>query len=141
MNHIAGTRLTLAKRRGVPQILDVATFEAGITRQTLDALMCAVHRQIDVPRQVLALKARRMGTTAVRWYDLGAPLPIAESPHLPWEQALSRVQLAFGRQCPALADYFQQAIERRWVDYQSRPGKRPGAFCTTSTWWVRAGCS
>lgn len=133
LNHISGTRMTLAKRRGVAHILDVATFEAGITRKTLDALMFAVERQIDVPRQVLALKARQMGTNSVRWYDLGAPLPIAESPHLPWEQAVSRVQLSFRRQYPALADYFQEAIAKRWVDHQPRPGKRPGAFCTTSS--------
>lgn len=133
LNHISGTRLTLAKRRGVTHILDVATFEAGITRATLDALMTAVERCIDIPRQVLALKARQMGTSAVSWFDLGAPLPIAESANLPWDQAVARVQVAFRRQYPALADYFQDAIANRWVDYQSRPGKRPGAFCTTST--------
>lgn len=133
LNHISGTRLTLAKRRGVGHILDVATFDAGITRATLEALMTAVERRIDVPRQVLALKARQMGTSAVRWYDLGAPSPVADAANLSWDEAVSRVAVAFHRQYPALADYFDEAIRQRWVDYRSRPGKRPGAFCTTST--------
>jgi oligoendopeptidase F len=133
LNHISGTRVTLSKRRGISHILDVATFEAGISRSTLEALMTAVERQIEIPRQVLALKARQMGTDAVRWYDLGAPLPMAESPSVPWEQAVSRVKTAFHRQYPALAEYFDGAIKNRWVDYHSRPGKRPGAFCTRST--------
>jgi oligoendopeptidase F len=33
---------------------------------------------------------------------------------------------------PGLAGYFEQALEKRWIESEKRPGKRPGAFCTGS---------
>ncbi len=132
LNHISGTRLTLNRHRGVDHILDGSTFDAGISRQTLDAMFAAVERQIDVPRRVLRLKATRQGTPNVAWYDIGAALPVAPSPAVTWDDAVKTVSTAFRRQYLGLAEFFDRAIAARWVDYGSRPGKRPGAFCTTS---------
>lgn len=132
LNHIAGTRLLLNRHRGVAHVLDVSTFDAGISRQTLDALFTAVERQIDIPRRVLRLKARRQQTSQIAWYDIGAMLPVAPSPAIPWEEAVGKVSTAFGRQYPALERFFARAIDAKWVDHSSRPGKRPGAFCTSS---------
>lgn len=132
LNHISGTRLTLNRHRGVEHVLDVATFEAGISRTMLDALITAVERRIDVPRRVLRLKAKQQGTTGIAWYDIGASLPVAPSPSVTWDDAIGKVSSAFHRQYPELGVFFDRAIAARWVDYTSRPGKRPGAFCTTS---------
>lgn len=132
LNHIAGTRLTLNRYRGAPHVLDVSTFDAGISRQTLDALFTAVERQIELPRRVLRLKARRQQTPHIAWYDIGAMLPVAPSPEIPWVDAVAKVRAAFGRQYPALEAFFVRAIDAKWVDHSSRPGKRPGAFCTSS---------
>lgn len=132
LNHIAGTRLTLNRHRGVAHVLDVSTFDAGISRQTLDALFTAVERQIEIPRRVSRLKARRQGTARIGWYDIGAMLPVAPSPPITWDQAVEKVQSAFARQYPALEAFFNNAIHAKWVDHSSRPGKRPGAFCTSS---------
>lgn len=132
LNHIAGTRLTLNRHRGVAHVLDVSTFDAGISRGTLDALFEAVERQIEVPRRVLRLKAQRQGTDRIAWYDIGAMLSVAPSPALVWSEAVNKVKVAFARQYPALESFFDHAIASNWVDHSSRPGKRPGAFCTSS---------
>lgn len=132
LNHIAGARLTLNRHRGAAHVLDVATFEAGISRQTLDALFTAVNRQIEIPRRVVRLKARLQRTSRVAWYDVGAMLAVAASASIPWDEAVRKVSTAFQRQYPALGQFFNRAIEANWVDYSSRPGKRPGAFCTSS---------
>ncbi len=131
LNHIAGTRLTLARHRN-SHVLDASIFDAGITRATLDAMFEGVQRHIELPRQVLALKAQVEGVPQVAWYDVGAQIPVAQAAALTWQDAVANVSRAFERKYPKLGDFFLRAIERRWVDYQGRPGKRAGAFCTTS---------
>lgn len=132
LNHISGTRHSLNRRRGVEHILDASTFDAGISRKMLEAMFAAVDKQIDVPRRVLRLKAKRQGTSRIAWFDIGAMLPVAPAPALTWADAVTKVRTAFGRQYPALRSFFDHAIESNWVDHSSRAGKRPGAFCTTS---------
>ena len=43
------------------------------------------------------------------------------------------VRESFARAYPALGSFFQeQVIDKSWVDWEPRPGKRPGGFCTSS---------
>jgi oligoendopeptidase F len=132
LNAISGTRLTLDRHRGIDHFLDVALFQAGITRKTLDAMLGAVKAEVELPRRILRLKARIMGKKSVAWYDLGAPLAIPGQQPVPWEAAKDLVRRGFSRAFPGLGAYFQSAVERRWIDWKPRPGKRPGAFCTGS---------
>ncbi len=133
LNAIAGTRLTLNRHRGVDHFLDIALFQAAITRKTLDAMFEALLANLDIPRSILRFKARLMGRQTVAWYDLGAPLDLAGQERLPWQKAQSMVGAAFARAYPALGDFFErQVIGKNWVDWEPRAGKRPGGFCTSS---------
>jgi oligoendopeptidase F len=79
------------------------------------------------------VKAAAMREQAIRWYDVGAPLNLPADDKLSWETAKSAVAKSFSRAYPALAKFFEQyVIGRQWVDWEPRPGKRPGGFCTTS---------
>lgn len=133
LNAIAGTRLTLNRHRGVDHFLDIALFQAAITRKTLDAMFEALMANLEIPRRILRFKARLMGRQTVAWYDLGAPLDLAGQEQLSWEKAQSMVGAAFARAYPALGDFFhRQVIGKNWVDWEPRAGKRPGGFCTSS---------
>jgi len=132
LNSISGTRLTLNRHRGVHHFLEVALFQAGITPKALDAMFEAVHTHLDIPRRILKFKARAMKTDGVAWYDLGAPLPLGEGDRPSWEEAKAMVGRAFVEAYPRLGNYFQTVLEKRWIDYEPRPGKRPGGFCTGS---------
>ena len=61
LNAIAGTRLTLNRHRGVNHFLDIALFQAAITRQTLDAMFEALYANLEIPRRILRFKAGLMG--------------------------------------------------------------------------------
>jgi len=133
LNAIAGTRLTLNRHRGVDHFLDIALFQAAITRKTLDAMFAALMANLEIPRRILRLKARLMRRQTVAWYDLGAPLDLAGQERLSWQKAQSMVGAAFARAYPALGDFFKgQVVGKNWVDWEPRAGKRPGGFCTSS---------
>ncbi len=132
LNAIAGTRLTLNRHRGVGHFLDLALFQAAISAKTLDALFEALFAHLEIPRRILRLKAKSMGTNGVAWYNLGAPIDIPNRQPLSWDQAKDLVKNAFTRAYPALGQFFQIEIDRNWIDWEPRAGKRPGAFCTSS---------
>jgi oligoendopeptidase F len=133
LNAIAGTRLTLNRYRGVEHFLDIALFQAAITRKTLEAMFEALFANLDIPRRILQLKAQLMGRRDVAWFDLGAPLDLPNHERLSWEAAKSMVGGSFTRAYPGLGDFFKhQVIAKNWVDWEPRAGKRPGGFCTSS---------
>lgn len=133
LNAIAGTRLTLNRHRGVDHFLDIALFQASITRQTLDAMFEALFANLDTPRRILKLKAKAMGRESVAWYDFGAPLDLPNQERLSWDRARATVSESFGRAYASLGKFFsEQVIGKNWVDWEPRPGKRPGAYCTSS---------
>ena len=133
LNAIAGTRLTLNRHRGVDHFLDIALFQAAITRKTLDAMFEALTVNLDIPRRILRFKAHLMRRQTVAWYDLGAPFELPGQERLSWAKAQSMVGESFSRVYPALGEFFnRQVIGKNWVDWEPRAGKRPGGFCTSS---------
>lgn len=132
LNAISGARLTLNRHRGIDHFLEVALFQSAVTRKSIDAMFDAVRSNLEVPRKILQLKARAMGTEGIAWYDLGAPLPLGESRRYSWEEGQRMVQDAFAQAYPALGTYLQRTLDQRWIDWEPRDGKRSGAFCTSS---------
>jgi len=132
LNAIAGTRLTLNKHRGINHFLDVALFQASISKKTLDAMLEAIHSEIEVPKNILRLKAKTMGRDKIAWYDLGAPMDLEFKKKLDWQEAQNLVQNSFSASYPKLGSFAESAFEKKWVDWEPREGKRPGGFCTGS---------
>jgi oligoendopeptidase F len=133
LNAIAGTRLTLNRHRGVDHFLDIALFQAAVTRKTVEAMFEAFMANLEIPRRILKFKATVMGQDGIAWYDLGAPLDLPGQEPLSWDRAKTLVSASFTRAYPSLGNFFnQQIIEKNWVDWEPRAGKRPGGFCTSS---------
>jgi oligoendopeptidase F len=132
LNAIAGTRLTLYRHQGVAHFLDRALFQAGIQRETLEAMYAAIHDRIDTARAILRAKAEFLGRKGIWFFEREAPLPLAETGRCSWRQATEKVAAAFDSGYPDLAGYFRAMLDKRWVEAEQRPAKRPGAFCTDS---------
>jgi oligoendopeptidase F len=132
LNSIAGTRLTLNKHRGIDHFLDVALFQAAISKKTLDAMLEAIHSEIELPREILRLKAKTMNRENIAWYDLGAPMDLEFKKKLTWEEAKRLVKKSFSASYPKLGTFVESVFEKNWVDWEPREGKRPGGFCTGS---------
>ncbi len=131
LNSISGTRLTLNKRRGVESFLEPSIFQSRITQKTLDALMEAIEQRIEFGRQVFAFRNSQLGIDDPGYVDLRAPLPIGTGGPS-WEAGVSMISGAFNRIYPALGEFFDELINKQWVDHTPRNNKRPGGFCTGS---------
>lgn len=133
LNGIAGTRHSLYGRRGIPHFLDTPLFDGAMSRQSLDAMLEAIHAHIDLPRRVLRKAAKLQGTSALHYFDLEAPqIAAPEEKPLDWDAACQTVDQAFSAAYPKLGAYFREMLANRWIEAQPRAGKRPGAFCTGS---------
>jgi len=133
LNAIAGTRLTLYKRRGIPHFLDPALFDAAIESRTLDAMMGAIASRYELPREYLRLKAQILGVERLGFQDLSAPLPNLKSQSLDWRAAGQMLVRETRDVYPDFSRFCQMALDKRWVDWSPREGKRPGGYCTSST--------
>ena len=131
LNALAGTRHTLYARRDQPHFLDAPLHDYAVSRETIEAMLGTIAENYELPRRILRLGARLQGTPALAWYDLEAPR-LPDAPRLDWEEAVALVDRAYGAIYPALQTYFRSTFERRWIESEKRPNKRPGAFCTGS---------
>ncbi|MCC5875593.1 MAG: M3 family oligoendopeptidase [Candidatus Sumerlaeia bacterium] len=132
INHIAGSRLTLNRERGITHFLDPALFQMGIRGETLEAMYAAIDGRMDLLRSLAGAKAKLLGQDKLAWYDLAAAVPPEDEPAITWNRAVEMVETSFRAVYPDLADYFLRMLENRWIEAESRKGKRPGAFCTGS---------
>ena len=132
LNAIAGTRLTLNRHRGIDNFLDVALFQAAISRASLEAMFEAIFDSAELPRRILALKADALRQDGVAWYDLEAPLPLPDETPISWEAAKQMVITGFNQAYPKLGEFTESVFERQWIDWEPRPGKQSGGFCTGS---------
>ncbi len=128
MNGIKGETLTLAKRRGRPDPLDAALELARIDRATLDAMLGAMADSLPMFVRYFRAKARLIGKERLAWWDLFAPAGNAERVY-GWPETRDFLLENFTGFSPDLASLVQRAFDSRWIDAESRPGKRGGAFC------------
>lgn len=128
LNAVKGTALTLARRRGRQSVLEVSLEQNRIDRQTLDALLGAIHDSQGTFHRYLAAKAKRLGKDRLPWWDLFAPAGNAHRV-FSWSEAREFLVTHLGAFSGELGDFVDRAFEKEWIDGAPRDGKRGGAFC------------
>jgi len=132
LNGLSGTRLTLNRYRGVTNFLDMAMFDAGVKERTIETMWRVVERNREIPRSYLRRKAKLIGKAKLGFQDLTSPLPLQDQRRFSWREATGMVLHAFRSFYPDLGAFTEFMLARNRVESEKRPGKRPGAFCTTS---------
>jgi len=132
LNGISGARLTLNRYRGITNFLDPAIFDAGVKEATIETMWKVVERNRDIPRSYLRRKAEIIGKARLGFQDLTCPLPVKDQGRFSWQAATEMVLDAFRNFYPSLGEFGETMLAQRRVESEIRPGKRPGAFCTTS---------
>ena len=132
LNSLAGTRHSLDRRRGCDHFLNEACSQARVEQATLNALFQAIDDRVSLPREILQFRTQKMGLKKAAYYDLYAPVDLPNQDPISWESGTALVQESFDKAYPALGVFNREILEKRWIDYQPRDGKRPGGFCTGS---------
>ena len=129
LNHIKNQVTMLSGKRGYESPLAMTLEEAGMSRQTLDAMMEAIKEYLPSFRKYLRKKAKMLGhANGLPWYDLFAPLGKADKTYS-IEEAKDLLIQCFSQFSPDMADMMKEAFENEWIDFYSRKGKEGGAFC------------
>ncbi|WP_059049443.1 M3 family oligoendopeptidase [Paenibacillus senegalimassiliensis] len=130
LNRLAGFRLKLYERRGWDNILKEPLALNRMSDQTLTAMWKVIEDSKPTFVAYLERKAKLMGLDKLSWNDVDAPLGQV-SGKVTYEQGALDIVEQFRKFSPKLADFAVQAFDKRWIEAEDRPGKRPGGFCTS----------
>ncbi|WP_448376441.1 M3 family oligoendopeptidase [Fervidobacterium sp.] len=131
LNSIKGEFLTEVKLRGYSSPLEPMLFENRISEETFNAMMEAVKETMPKLRMYLRKKANLLGhSDGLPWYDLFAPLGGYEKTWS-FEEARKYIVQNLSVFSQELGAFIDNAFENNWIDAETRPGKRGGAFCAS----------
>ena len=128
LNGVKGEVNTLDKRRGRKDALHASIDTARIDRQTLDAMMDAMHDAFPMFRRYFRAKAKKLGKKQLPWYDLFAPMGKTDTVYT-FEQSRDFILEQFATFSDDLHGLAKRAFDNRWIDAEMRKGKSGGAFC------------
>ncbi len=128
MNGVKGTVVTLNRRRGRTDALHAAIDQARIDRETLEAMLGAMHDSFPMFRRYFRAKAKLLGKEVLAWWDLFAPVGKSEKRYT-YAEARDFILANFSTFSDRLVSFTRRAFEQNWVDAEPRDGKRGGAFC------------
>ncbi|HSM25193.1 MAG TPA: M3 family oligoendopeptidase [Anaerolineaceae bacterium] len=128
LNGIKGTVITLNERRGRKDAVESAIDMARIDRETLDAMLSAMHDSFPMFQRYFRAKAKRFGQEKLPWWNLFAPVGKSETKYT-FPEAKDFILDNFVNFSPDLADFAARAFDNNWIDAEQREGKMGGAFC------------
>ena len=128
LNGVKGAAHTLNQHRGRTDALHSALDASRIDRETLQAMLGAMEEYFPVFRRYLRAKAKKLGQSALPWWDIFAPVGRNERVYA-WPELEEFIVLNFGRFSDRLAQFARRAFAGGWIDAEMRDGKRGGGFC------------
>jgi oligoendopeptidase F len=102
-----------------------------ISAAMVDALMTATESHHATVQRYYRLKARLLKLDELYDYDRYAPL-FADLPACDWPTARRIVQESYDAFNPRAGEIIRQFFENDWIDAELRPGKRGGAFSSST---------
>jgi pepF/M3 family oligoendopeptidase len=128
LNGIKGTTVTLNRRRGRTDALHAPIDQARIDRDTLEAMLGAMHDSFPMFRRYFRAKAKLLGKETLAWWDLFAPVGKSEKRYT-YAEARDFILANLGTFSQRLASFTKRAFDYNWIDAEPRNGKGGGAFC------------
>lgn len=138
LNALAGWRHTVYRRRSQKKplhFLDMPLHQSRIRRETLEAMLGAVHEARELGHRSLKAQARLLGKEAMAPWDLAAPVPKVKGAEAPFkkptfDEAVQTIADAYGSVHPEMGDFVKMMQKNRWIEGRVGATKRPGAYCT-----------
>jgi len=94
-------------------------------------LLSAVEKKYGLVQRYYRLKQKLLKVDKLYDYDRYAPL-FSDLPNCDWATARSIVQESYDSLSPEAGAIIRQFFEKNWIDAELRPGKRGGAFASST---------
>lgn len=102
-----------------------------ISHETVQALMAAAEARHEVVQRYYRVKRRILGLDELFDYDRYAPIA-EDTSVVAWADCRDTVLTAYRAFSPRMADIASMFFEHSWIDAEIRPGKRGGAFSSST---------
>lgn len=130
LNGIKGEVLTVSEMRGYNSPLHKTLEDSRMDQETLDAMLSAIKESLPAFHKYFRKKAELLGhKSGLPFYDLFAPVGTMDAEYS-YEEAREFIVKNFKTFSSKLANFADNAFEKRWIDAEPREGKRGGAFCS-----------
>jgi pepF/M3 family oligoendopeptidase len=130
LNGIKGEVITISKMRGYESPLEQTLINSRLDKETFEAMLAAMKESLPQFHKFYLKKAEILGhKKGLPFYDLFAPTGKGDM-RFSYEEARAFIVKNFRTFSHKLADFADSAFEKRWIDAESREGKRGGAFCS-----------
>ncbi|MDA3955986.1 M3 family metallopeptidase, partial [Oceanispirochaeta sp.] len=128
LNGVKGFSHTLNSRRGFESTLDRSTRQAGMSGNTLEAMIGSMKNSLPEFRRFMKAKATAMGLPRLSWYDTVAPLS-TRSDEWSWDRAKTFITRHFSALSGEYSEFARMCFDRNWIDAPPRESKVGGAYC------------
>lgn len=133
LNHLDGFRLTANKLHGINNHLQIPLEYNRMKEDTLNAMWGTISKNKQPFVDFLTRKAQLLGKEKMEWQDQDAPIILGsfEEKRYTFDEAADFIIENFNQFSPKMATFAKEAFEKRWIEAEDRPGKRPGGWCTS----------
>lgn len=126
-NTLVQDHATIVRFRNYPSPMEPRNLENELDQKTVDALLEACDRNMELVSRYYKLKARLLGLEKLYDYDRYCPLS-GDIPSIAYEESKEKVLKAYESFSPEMANIAKLFFERNWIDAEVRKGKTSGAF-------------
>lgn len=128
LNAITGWRLELYDKRGYESFLTASLHANRMSNKTLEALLEAVERSVDVGRKALRIQAKGLEKEALDVWDLFAPAPKAGGGRFyTFDEGIELIAQAVGKVDEDGGKFVRMMKDEGWIEASRGDKKRPGA--------------
>jgi oligoendopeptidase F len=119
----------IARTRGYASSLEAALDADNVPRVVPDAMVEAVHANLDGIHRYVALRTKVLGLEDFHIYDLYVPIAGEGQTTYTFDEGWA-LAMEFWRETygDEYADVAQRGQDERWIDVYTSPGKRGGAY-------------
>lgn len=127
INMLVQDHAIIGKFRKYPSPMEPRNLANELDQKTVDALLDACDRNMELVARYYKLKAKLLGVEKLYDYDRYCSLP-GEIPSINYVESKNKVLKAYNAFSPEMAEIANMFFERNWIDAQMKKGKRLGAF-------------
>ncbi|MFA4987353.1 MAG: M3 family oligoendopeptidase [Candidatus Brocadiia bacterium] len=116
------------KLRGWPGPMTPAYLRDQVTQETIDNLINVVVANYSQAERYYRVKAKMLKLKVLHGYDRSAP--VGKDHKILWEDGRKMVVDAYTAFDGEVGKRAQMFFDKKWIDAETRAGKRGGAFCS-----------